>query len=295
MNRVCRTNRANLHHRTVRLRLARLGYMEVADMAWRQFTGSVLLLSLLASGCGEYVTFSKDSRRRGVQYLQSNQTEEAKGAFRDAVRQNPRDYQSYYYLATIYEKESAFAQAVTHYRTSLSVQNVTSEGREDVDFKLKTIDSLARCLVKFDTNDSEINRLVQAAESSTSGEEWLILAKTFAYRGDADSAMDAYTKAAQQAPRNFHIAKSQGLYLEQIGHKPLAEQALRRAYRLNPEDEEVNTALRRIGIIPGPAIKEESELAQPILPRGPIPDLITPDRSAKPSPEYPSKAPTPAD
>lgn len=273
----------------------KLCYTEVADMVRRQFTGSILLLSLLASGCGEYVTFSKDSRKRGVQYLQSNQTEEAKGAFRDAVRQNPRDYQSYYYLATIYEKESAFAQAVTNYRTSLSVQNVTSEGREDIDFKLKTIDSLSRCLAKFDTNDSEINRLVQAAESSTNGEEWLILAKIFAYRGDADSAMDAYGKAARQAPKNFHIAKSQGLYLEQIGHKPLAEQALRRAYRLNPEDEEVNTALRRIGIIPGPSIKEESELAQPILPRGPIPDLIPSDRSTGSPPAYPPSSPAPAD
>jgi Tfp pilus assembly protein PilF len=255
--------------------------------------GSILLASFVVGGCGEYVTFSKDSRRRGVQYLESNQNEEAKGAFRDAVRQNPRDYQSYYYLGSIYEKESAFAPAVTNYRTSLSVQNVTSEGRADVAFKLKSIDGFARCLAKFDSNDSEINRLVDAANASTSGDEWLVLARTFVYRGDADSAIDAYAKAAQQAPRSEYIAKSQGLYLEQVGHKPLAEQALRRAYRLDPNDEEVNTALRRLGIIPGPALKEESELVRPTLPRGPIPDLITPDR--QPVAPTPSPTPSPAD
>lgn len=255
--------------------------------------GSIVLASIVLGGCGEYVTFSKQSRRQGIEYLQSNQTEEAKGAFRDAVRQNPRDYESYYYLATIYEKEAAFAQAVTNYRTSLSVQNVTSLGREDVEFKLKTIDGFARCLAKLDTNDSEINRLVEVANSSTSGDEWLVLAKTFAYRGDADSAIDAYAKAAQQAPKSFYVAKAQGLYLEQVGHKPLAEQALRRAYRLDPTDEEVNTALRRLGIIPGPALKDESEMVRPPLPSGPIPDLITPDR--QPVPPTPGPTPSPAD
>lgn len=262
-------------------------------MARAKIIASVVLTSTILGGCGEYVTFSKQSRRQGEEYLQSNQTEEAKGAFRDAVRQNPRDYQSYYFLATIYEKESAFAQAVTNYRTSLSVQNVTAMGREDEAFKLKTIDGFARCLSKFDSNDSEINRLVEVATSSTNGDEWLVLAKAFAYRGDADSAIDAYAKAAAQAPKSAYIAKSQGLYLEQVGHKPLAEQALRRAYRLDPNDEEVSTALRRLGIIPGPALKEESELVRPPLPKGPIPDLITPDR--QPTAPTPSPTPSPAD
>ncbi len=263
-------------------------------MARRQMiTSSLVLTSLFISGCGEYITYSKQSREQGLQYLQTNQTEEAKGAFRNAVRQNPRDYQSYHYLANIYAQEKAFAQAVTNYRTSLSVQNVTDEGRENVAFKMKTIEAFAKTLAAFDTNDSEINRVEQAAAASTSGDEYLVLAKTFAMRGDADSAIDAYAKAASQAPKSFYIAKEQGLYLEQVGHKPLAEQALRRAYRLNPADEQVGTALRRLGIIPGPALKTENELVKPTLPSGPIPDLMTPDRP--PVAPTPSPTPNPAD
>ncbi len=263
-------------------------------MAGRQLATLFIASSLfLAGGCGEYITFSKQSRARGLQYMETNQTEQARGAFRDAVRQNPRDYQSYHYLAGLYEKEKAYSQAVTNYRTSLDVQNITEEGRGDLEFKLKTIDAFAKCLAVADTHDSEVNALETIAAGSTSGDEYLVLAKTFANRGDADSAIEAYAKAAQQAPKSFYIAKDQGLYLEQVGHKPLAEQALRRAYRLNPNDEAVNTALRRLGVIPGPALKEEGELVQPTLPRGPIPDLITPDRP--PAQPTPRPTPSPAD
>ena len=60
-------------------------------MAGRRILASLILsTSILAAGCGEYITFSKQSRARGLQYMETNQTEEAKGAFRDAVRQNPR-------------------------------------------------------------------------------------------------------------------------------------------------------------------------------------------------------------
>lgn len=264
-------------------------------MPQRRTIGTLFITaSFLLAGCGEYITFSKQSRERGVEYLQTNQHEEAKGAFRDAVRQNPRDYESYYYLGTIYAQENAFAQAITNYRTSLSVQNVTAIGRSDVPQKMKTIDAMALSLAKFDTHDSEINRIEEAAKSSNSGDEYLVLAKAFAARGDADSAIDAYARAANQAPNSFYIAKEQGLYLEQVGHKPLAEAALRRAYRLNDNDAQVNTALRRLGIIPGPALKNEDELVRPPLPTGPIPDLITPSRP--PVSAAPSGTPTnPAD
>jgi Flp pilus assembly protein TadD len=264
-------------------------------MSRRRTIGSLFVTaSILVAGCGEYVTYSKQSRARGVEYLETNQREEAKGAFRDAVRQNPRDYESYYYLGQIYAQENAFAQAITNYRTSLSVQNVTAVGRSDVAQKMKTIDAMALALAKFDTRDSEINRIEQAAASSTSGDEYLVLAKAFAARGDADSAIDAFARSANQAPTSFYVAKQQGLYLEQVGHKPLAEAALRRAYRLDDNDAEVNTALRRLGIIPGPALKNENELVRPPLPSGPIPDLITPSRDPVPAPR-PAPTPNPAD
>ncbi len=251
----------------------------------------LILAGLFAGGCGEYITFSKDSRAKGVQYLQTNQYDEARGAFRDAVRQNPRDYRSYHYLGAIYEREHNYSTAIAHYKTSLAVQNVTLEGQEDLEFKRSTFASLARALSESDARDLEINKLEADAQNSKTGDEYFALAKTFALRGDADSAIDAYNKAHTQAPNTFYIVKDEGLYLEQIGHKPLAEAALRRAFRLNDKDVEVNTALRRLGIIPGPALKEEGELKQPLIPKGPIPDYIN-DRKTQPVPSVaPGKNP----
>ena len=80
-------------------------------------------------------------------------------------------------------------------------------------------------------------------------------------------------KAAQKSPEAFHIFKEQGLYLERQQMKVEAEAALRKAYRLDDKDVDVQQALRRLGVVPGPALKEEGELAKPIIPKGPIPPL----------------------
>ncbi|MBV8782448.1 MAG: hypothetical protein JO353_13715, partial [Phycisphaerae bacterium] len=45
------------------------------------------------------------------------------------------------------------------------------------------------------------------------------------------------------------------------------------AYALNSTDNQVNAALRRIGIIPGPSIMDQDALAKPLLPRGPLPEV----------------------
>ena len=48
-----------------------------------------------------------------------------------------------------------------------------------------------------------------------------------------------------------------------------AELPLRKAYGMKQEDEDVNNALRRIGVVPGPGVLDQSALAKPIIPRGP--------------------------
>ena len=57
------------------------------------------------------------------------------------------------------------------------------------------------------------------------------------------------------------------------GQKQRAEAALRRAYAIKQDDEQVNLALRRVGVIPGPALKREQDLVHPPLPHGPLPEL----------------------
>ena len=260
----------------------------------RTIKSLLLVSSLTLGGCQEMFTYSQASRDQGIKFMEQGQYTEAQGAFRDAVRQSPSDYQSYHHLGVLYDRDKQYGNAINAFRTSLQTQNIHIQGREDTAFKVKTISALAKTIAKADTRDFEVNKIEQQAASSNTGDEYLILAKIYAERGDADSAMVAYNKAAAQAPRKVYIVKDQGLYLEKLGQKRPAEQALRRAYRLNDSDEEVNAALRRLGVIPGPALKEENELSRPMLPRGPLPEIMPDRRPTGPANNTPPSAPTPA-
>src|SRR5688500_3636415 len=58
-----------------------------------------LALLLAAGGCGDMVMQAPgDTRARGVQLYNEGNFADAAGAFATATRQDPRDYQSYYYL-----------------------------------------------------------------------------------------------------------------------------------------------------------------------------------------------------
>ena len=73
---------------------------------------------------------------------------------------------------------------------------------------------------------------------------------------------------------------------------------LRRAYRLNTQDEEVAAALLRLGVVPGPAILSATELSKPKVPLGPIPQVKwgekqaeTPNSGSTQDPAAPQTAP----
>ncbi|MDB5302469.1 MAG: hypothetical protein JWM97_18, partial [Phycisphaerales bacterium] len=104
-------------------------------------------------------------------------------------------------------------------------------------------------------------------------ENQFILAKIGRRSGDADAAIESYSRASNMAPRDFAIAKEFGLYLDQLGQTERARKELRRAYALNSQDDEVANALRHVGVVPGPSLKDESDLARPLVPVGPLPEL----------------------
>jgi hypothetical protein len=85
--------------------------------------------------------------------------------------------------------------------------------------------------------------------------------------------LDAYNRAALTDPKDFTIVKEYGLYLEQVGQQPRAAQQLKKAYALNANDEQVNNALRRMNVVPGPGLKDERALVKPPLPKGPLPEV----------------------
>lgn len=250
---------------------------------------AALFATSVLVGCGSVVTFSKVSREQGIADLNSGKYQEAEGAFADAIRQNPRDYQSHTYLGILYDRQKQYTNALAHFKTSLDVQRLSEAGQKDTAFRVKTLTAQADTLAKVPDNDASVNALEARAAASTTGEESYQLARIFAGRGDADSAVVAYNQAATQAPGQFYLVKAQGLYLIRQGLKAPAEAALRRAYRLNDTDAEVNTALRGLGVIPGPSLKDPAQLQKPLLPTGPLPDLL--NRNRQPAPVTPGDVP----
>ena len=231
-------------------------------------------LIITTTGCGDVVTYYKYSRQQGIDALNGGDLDAATGAFRDAIRQNPTDYQSAYYLATIYYKQGRYTEAAAQYKTAMAVQQATYDGRHDQAFHIKMIKGYAEAVAKVNDHDATVNQLEQDSKTDVTGDAAYTLALVYAGRGDADSAIPAFAHAAEQAPGSFDIAKDQGLFLTRVGQKAPAEQALRRAYRLNQADNEVNDALRSLGVIPGPSLLNQDQVAKPLVPVGPIPDYI---------------------
>jgi hypothetical protein len=50
-----------------------------------------------------------------------------------------------------------------------------------------------------------------------------------------------------------------------------ARQVLWQAGAIDQQDREVASALRQLGVVPGPSLQDKSDLAKPVIPVGPIP------------------------
>jgi Tfp pilus assembly protein PilF len=252
------------------------GIIRVANLSGRilkQKLPAVLLVAALSGGCADFATFSKQSHDQGMEYYQQKDYADAAGAFRNAVRQVPNDYQDHYYLATCLAAQGQWEQAIHSYYDAWEVMSIDDMGKLDSKLKFQVLDGLAHAIASSDTRDSETNAVEAKARERQTADDYLLLAKIYADRRDADSAIDAYDRATMLDPRSFYITKEYGLYLERLGQNDKAAVVLRRAYAINGTDQQVSDALRRLGIVPGPSIKDEDALAKPLIPKGPIPTV----------------------
>ena len=233
----------------------------------------VAALAVAVTGCADALTYSRDSRESGIKLYNQGQYDLAAGSFQNAVKQNPRDFESFYWLGVSYDAAKNYQQAISAYRSSLDVQQLTLDGRHDKSFRRRTLDGLAIAISKSSGRSNEIQQIIDKTSGRESVEDALLLAKVFRYSGDADSAIDAYNRAVLLDPADVQVSREAGLYFEQIGKAQTAEPLLKRAYNNNSSDVEVASALRRIGIVPGPSLKNEDQMAKPLIPRGPIPEI----------------------
>ena len=234
----------------------------------------------MASAAPRLITYSNKSVEQGEQLQAAGRTEEAAGAFKNATQQNPRNVKAYYGLGQCYQQLGREQQALDAFKTALSVQpkvdpaSHSPQAVAQVAFRDKLVDALAGCIAKAQSKDAELSAVTQKATASNDPLDWYVVARTNAMLGDADAAIDAYGKALATSNNNDRaIVKSDALYLAQVGQKPQAEEMLKKAYQMTPDDAEVNAALRQLGIVPGPSLLEPGQLHQPALPKGPLPEL----------------------
>ncbi len=249
-------------------------YMEVAmnTSLYSALIASSLLLGL--AGCADQLTDSRGARIEGTRLLADKDYSHAVGAFRNAVKQEPRDYRSHYYLGVCYEELGQYQQAMQSYRTALTVPQGPDEDGTPADFRPQMLDAYAKAIAAHDSRDAELNLLEARAKTEGKTENYMVIARIYRYRHDPDSAIHAYKQALVYGPHDFSVYKEYGIYLlDNLQQEKDAEVPLRRAYTLNANDEQVNAALRRIGIVPGPGLKDQNQLATPLIPRGPIPEV----------------------
>ena len=220
---------------------------------------------LFATGCGDALIYAKETRGQGMALYNEGNYGDAAATFANATRQDPRDYKSYYFMGASYEAQRAYQQAISAYRTCLDVMPLTLEGKSNISFRYHTIDSLATAISKSETSSQEAASLERKCKAKASVEDQWLLAKVCRYSGDADAAIDAYNKAVLIAPDNFTIAKEAGLYEQELGQNNRATFALKKAFAVNPDDPQVNDALRKLGVVAGSG-SSESDLAQPAQP-----------------------------
>lgn len=263
----------------------------------RVLLAGLLLAGMLAAGCTTdqpIVTNQRKIRIEGTTLYNRGDYENAAGAFRNAVKSDPRDYRSFYYLGVTYERLGNYQQAIQSYKSALKVMRETPAGRDDRDFRQVVMNSLAGCIRRSDQNHLEQELLTrQAADmklnSHERAENYFLLAKIERFRGDADSALTAYFKASELDRDDFWAQKEAGMYMLQLGKTKTAVKPIQRANQLGSRDQEVLAAMRQLKLEPPPSLTEGQNTLRPMLQPRPLPavDLKTGETAPNPPDQLP--------
>ncbi len=232
----------------------------MSTFARRSAVGFALSL-LLAGGCADLMTYAGDDRRQGLDLYQKSEYADATAAFLNATRQDPQDYLSFYYLGASYQARGLYPQAITAYRSCLDVMPLSLAGQNDLPTWYHARDGLATSIAKGPTYAAETAKLERSAAGKGSVEDQWLLAKIHRAAGDADAAVDEYNKAVHIDPTRFDVLKEAGLYEYGLKQTDLAEFTLKRAYGVDPNDNDVNAALRQLGVVLGPSLADPSSLS----------------------------------
>ena len=228
-------------------------------------------LALGLAGCAEPFTYTTSETAEGRTYIDEQDYDAAGQIFARQIQRNPKDYTAFYYLGKSQEGGGREAEAIRSYRTGLEVMPLTPAGRDDPAMQFKLIDALSAALAENDADGSTLAQIDKASKGDA--DKKLLVAMTHAKAGRPDSALGSFREAMTLDRGDPQIAKQYGLYLESLRQRDAAGQVLTRAYRLDTTDQDVAAALRRVGIVPGPSLLSKNDLATPLMPLGPLPEV----------------------
>ena len=228
-------------------------------------------LAVGLAGCAEPFTYSASETAAGKTYLHEQDYESANGIFAKQIGRNPKDYTAFYYLGQSQEGSGREQEAIRSYRTGLEVMPLTPAGRDDPEMRFKLIDALSGTLAKNDADGSILTQIDKTSKGDAGKK--LLVAMTEAKAGKPDSALGSFRSAMTLDRDDPQIAKQYGLYLESLKQQDAAGKVLTRAYRLDTTDQDVAAALLRVGIVPGPSLLSANDLATPLVPLGPLPEI----------------------
>lgn len=217
-----------------------------------RLTARTLLLSsilITGFGCAEAITYSKNAHAEGMALYQQGDYVDASAAFANAARQNPRDYPSYFYLGASYQALGSYQQSISAYRSCLDTMPLSLAGKQDTAMRFRAMDALAMVIAKSATSAEETALMEKKCAGRAQVDDQWLLAKIYRYSGDADAAVEAYDKAVLIDSSRFEITKEAGLYEAVLGQNDRAALTLKKAFAVNPNDEQVNDALHRLGVV----------------------------------------------
>ncbi len=156
--------------------------------------------------------------------------------------------------------------------TALDVMPLTPRGRDDDEYRMLILDTLAYALAETDSDGSQLAEIERLSKGDKVKK--LLVALTYAKAGEPDAAIAAFESARLLDRDDPQTVKSYGLYLEGIRQEEAAEQMLRRAYSLNSEDEEVaRPPCAALASSPARPSLSKTQLAKPAMPLGPLPQV----------------------
>jgi Tfp pilus assembly protein PilF len=220
------------------------------NLSARSFVASIVLASAacVLAGCAQPLSYSQDFKHEGIRQYNSGEYLAAAGSFKASARQNPADYQTQYYLGLTEEKNGESQSAIEAYRLCLKLRPATPAGRFDVAMREKVLNRLAPLIAHTEPADPEINALQQEAAADRSPDDYRLLARVFALRGDADSAMTSYRSGFSVAPDDFLLAKEYGFYLLKVNQPAEGTRVLKLAWQIDSSDRQVDQTLRDLGV-----------------------------------------------